>query len=477
MASGDVGHNRAAAELLRSALPGEPAASVRSIETLLAIPPARLPELEHNQRRLVGAAMILAQARHGSANEAVGLATAELDRRLTQNDPDLSSATLGSFWAAASEAYLTAGLARHASQAARRAGEHALETTGEALRYRARSLLALARTLNGEYGLAARAIHDAAALEKRHAWHQTPGTCFLLAARLQLASARLDAASLTEIARRLSGSPESPIGRALQALAGATAALINGRPGDAIAMITAVANSTDQPAIPPLLRGFLISFHATALTARGEPQKALMLLETMQSAKEHIVCFDVPRASAQLQRGADREVLTTTDDCIKLGTQHCLRTLPSILLRRAIANERLGYRDAADTAFYDAFSVMHRSGAVDPLVTLPCAEVLGLLARMCDARPDLAPAAAELRRRAQTTPSAKPPPFVVPSLTERESLIASHLRGPKTLAEIAAALYVSRNTVKTQVSSLYRKLGTTDRRGTIVALERAGFFG
>lgn len=476
MGWGEEGYDRAAAGLLRSALPGEPTASVRSIETVLAIPPTRLAELEHNQRRLVAAAMILAQARHGSANDAVTFASGELERRLTQKDPDLPSVTLASFWAAVAEAHLTAGLARHATQAARWASEHAQETE-TTLRYRTHSLLAVALALNGEYDLADEAVQEAMALAEHHAWDRTPGTQFLLAARLQLASARLDASTLADLAQGPDGFPDSPTGRALRALAEAKAAMMNGWPSDAIAVITTVSNGTDQAVIPQLLRGFLTACQATLLITRGEPHKALTALETLQSSREHTLCFDIERAAAHLQLGDPRKALTATDDCIRLGTLHCLRTLPSVLLRRAIAYERLGYRDAADTSFYDAFGLIHRSGALNPLITLPCAEIRTLLARMCDARPDLAPAADELRRRAEAAPTVKPPAFVVPPLTERETLIAHHLRGTETLSEIAAALYVSRNTVKTQVSSLYRKLGTTDRQSTVAALEQGGFYG
>ncbi len=56
-------------------------------------------------------------------------------------------------------------------------------------------------------------------------------------------------------------------------------------------------------------------------------------------------------------------------------------------------------------------------------------------------------------------------------LSPRERLILRSLDEKLTLAQIAAELYVSRNTVKTQVQSVYRKLGVT-RRADAVALAR-----
>ena len=56
-----------------------------------------------------------------------------------------------------------------------------------------------------------------------------------------------------------------------------------------------------------------------------------------------------------------------------------------------------------------------------------------------------------------------------PPLSPRERLILRSLDEDRTLAQIAAELYVSRNTVKTQVQSVYRKLGVTRRADAVAA--------
>jgi len=53
-------------------------------------------------------------------------------------------------------------------------------------------------------------------------------------------------------------------------------------------------------------------------------------------------------------------------------------------------------------------------------------------------------------------------------ITSREAQILQLLPTPKTLAQIAAQLYVSRKTVQNNASSLYRKLGTSTRHGAVV---------
>ena len=49
------------------------------------------------------------------------------------------------------------------------------------------------------------------------------------------------------------------------------------------------------------------------------------------------------------------------------------------------------------------------------------------------------------------------------ALTRRERVILSNLDEETTLEEIASRLFVTRNTVKSQVRSVYKKLGVSNR--------------
>lgn len=62
--------------------------------------------------------------------------------------------------------------------------------------------------------------------------------------------------------------------------------------------------------------------------------------------------------------------------------------------------------------------------------------------------------------RAGTTPGA-------PALSERERIVLRELLSAQTLDEVAGRLYVSRNTVKSQVLSIHRKLGVTCRADAV----------
>jgi LuxR family maltose regulon positive regulatory protein len=58
---------------------------------------------------------------------------------------------------------------------------------------------------------------------------------------------------------------------------------------------------------------------------------------------------------------------------------------------------------------------------------------------------------------------------LVEPLSEREMAVLHYLPSTLSLPEIARELYVSPNTVKTQCSAIYRKLGVTGRRAAVQA--------
>lgn len=57
----------------------------------------------------------------------------------------------------------------------------------------------------------------------------------------------------------------------------------------------------------------------------------------------------------------------------------------------------------------------------------------------------------------------------VQPLTSRELEVLSHLSTTRSLSEIAAILYISRNTMKSHLKSIYRKLGVANRRDAVRA--------
>lgn len=68
-------------------------------------------------------------------------------------------------------------------------------------------------------------------------------------------------------------------------------------------------------------------------------------------------------------------------------------------------------------------------------------------------------------------------PAAVAPLTPAELRVLPYLQTHLTMPEIADRLYVSRNTVRSQVAAIYRKLDVRTRSEAVEAAERAGFLG
>ena len=64
--------------------------------------------------------------------------------------------------------------------------------------------------------------------------------------------------------------------------------------------------------------------------------------------------------------------------------------------------------------------------------------------------------------------------MIVEALSEREREVLEHVSAMESTAEIARGMYISVNTVKTHLKSIYRKLSVTHRGE---AVRRARQFG
>ncbi|MBD7949512.1 LuxR C-terminal-related transcriptional regulator [Oerskovia sp. NPDC056781] len=65
----------------------------------------------------------------------------------------------------------------------------------------------------------------------------------------------------------------------------------------------------------------------------------------------------------------------------------------------------------------------------------------------------------------RTSPKSPPPDEVQEEvvLSRRELVVLTHLTEDMTLEQLAAILFVTRNTVKSQLRSIYRKVGVSNR--------------
>jgi len=165
-------------------------------------------------------------------------------------------------------------------------------------------------------------------------------------------------------------------------------------------------------------------------------------------------------ARAQLALGRDAEGSAALQrlDGVDLG----VRDQVEADLLRAILALRAGSRRDAGLVLGRAAAEVDRCGLLVPLVALSDADraELGALA----SAGGLAGLADALER---ARPGRPVDDLRMPALSKRELLVLDRLADAESTAELAELLYVSVNTVKSQLRSIYRKLGVTTREQAI----------
>lgn len=251
----------------------------------------------------------------------------------------------------------------------------------------------------------------------------------------------------------------------------ACAMVLQGRAEEAALELTAeVKSQKARKAYSPLTHDRLRSAWVLVELARGDVSAANHAMQGADAGPAAATCRarialsegDAGRALTELSRGA------LLDQTVFGGSS---RTRAEHLALR-IAAVALSDGDAGDVA--SAFERLHAflddRGQGMALWTVPRAalEAIDAVAgtRMGDAaRARLAAAIEVAPLRAQT---------LRPQLTTRELAVAQELMRGGTIDEMAASLTVSPNTVKTQLRSLYRKLGVnsrTEARQALAALD------
>ena len=149
--------------------------------------------------------------------------------------------------------------------------------------------------------------------------------------------------------------------------------------------------------------------------------------------------------------------------CEELGDDHSPRTLMDVrLLRGAIEFERGDYV-VSDVMVDRSLAAMARTGSRAALRSIPPGTLAAIAARALD-RPQNAEVRRILERVVEATDGHD---RLIEPLSPRELLVLAEVEKGSTVAGIAAALFVSPNTVKTHLRRLYRKLGVTTRTDAI----------
>lgn len=364
---------------------------------------------------------------------------------------------------AAAEVLLAGGLAEQATPLIRLAEELVVGSASAFAHFRTATLGAMANALDGDWVSAEALVLRANTTYARESWPTAQVEYSTTVATALISYARLDAVGMASAASWFDlFARDDPRWRAAARLSRAYALLFEGRPAAALAMLRQFTHRMQlvESQLPAALAAAL---GAELWIATGRPARAIDVLADLDSPENHSMCFAVQRASARLALGQPRLALSDTDECIRLGSQHSLQTLPSILVRRAIAHEVLGHTAAADEQFLDFLMLMQAVPVRAPLLNLVGSSLDSLVSRATRNHPalkdflaDFAAVVIEVSPLLLADPSAS-------LLSERERRVLELLGTGATVSGIATVLFVSPNTVKSQISSIYRKLGISSR--------------
>lgn len=210
---------------------------------------------------------------------------------------------------------------------------------------------------------------------------------------------------------------------------------------------------------------------AEILRSLGEVEASRDSLADLDPGQHHVTCPARVVALSHFMVGDPQAALDSLGACLTQGDLHSTRAMAQILALSAAAHQDLGQSVASAISFDRSLLMAAAHDTSWPFRALPREVLDRLLSRSAD-RPQPATVASLVERlrgaeRDEALPLADP-------LSERELVIVRHLATGATLSQIGAELFISVNTVKSHVRSIYRKLGATNRREAIARADQLG---
>ena len=280
--------------------------------------------------------------------------------------------------------------------------------------------------------------------------HLGAGLAHLYRADLERAAESLDMADLQNL-RRPSNVVNMDLHRAL-------AAQLYSAAGDSAEALCALRHSAASAVEPPVLARTNRALHAQLLIEAGEVLEARTLLDDPgHSVELGAARVDLALAVGDLDAAAAalRASEPPPDD---------VRAVIGHRLREAAVLDARGDRAAAQEATREAVAAAEGDQLRWPFLEVTAAEPMlrqylaAGVGFSDDLRQVLQQASPASHPRARRTA-----PGMVDSLTERELAVLAYLPRRIKQRDIAAELYITTNTLKTHLASIYRKLGVTDR--------------
>jgi DNA-binding CsgD family transcriptional regulator len=238
---------------------------------------------------------------------------------------------------------------------------------------------------------------------------------------------------------------------------------VHGRAAEALDLLSDARRGFLAGDGAPFGRDYTELVRAAQLSALGRGDEAWEILARLPSYERHLLCPG-PHLASQLLIGGDLHGADAAlAACESLGDLHVQRGLLEVRILRGAVSAGLGDQATSDLNVDLAFIGMARSGSRVPLRVLP-EGTLSHLVESALGREHTPEVRALLEEVHLATAGAE---NRIDPLSRRERLVLAEAERGATVAAIAAALFISPNTVKTHLRRLYRKLGVSTREEAI----------